>query len=118
MASNIRQQSTSGVGSRQINNSVNAHASGDICYEQGYYGVAADDVKVGGTFRMLLDCYVYAPVPAATAVGTRVGCASKPSGAITVTATSPAVVLGIVAGPLDANNYALVELNHALSMGL
>lgn len=117
MASNLRQQSSAGTASRQIPAAANSHASGDLCYEAGMYGVAADDVQAGSSFRMYLDCIVFVPVPAATPIGTTVGSASsKPAGAITLAAT-PTVPMGITVTAVDANNYAEVQLFPALSVG-
>lgn len=118
MAQNIRQQGMGGTASRQIVSAQNAHASGDLCYDSGFYGIAADDVAVGQSFRMYTDCIAVVAVPGGTAIGAPLYSPSKPTGAITLTATSGGnVLLGIVVSALDANNNAEFQMHHALSMG-
>lgn len=117
MASNITQQSSVGTASKQIDNIVAQHTSGDLCYEKGFYGIAADSVAPGASMRMHLDCIVTLPVPGGSNEGALLYGPSKPTGAITLAAAG-AVPLGVQAGPVNSDGTAEVQLFPAKSAGL
>lgn len=116
MAANFKIQSLDPVNRPQLNGVANPHSSGDLCYEQGFYGIAEDSVDAGGSFRMQIRCVVNLPVPGGVTQGQLLHCGSKPAGAITL-ATSGAVTVAMVKTAPDANNYADVQLLPDLSMG-
>lgn len=119
MAQGFKLQDTTPVGRIQINNCTNSHADGDLCYEQGYYGIAEGDVDVGGSFRMSIRCVYNMPVPSgATTLGTLLYGPSQPAGAITLTVTSGGnILLGMLKTARDGSGYADVHLIPDNSMG-
>ena len=119
MAQGFKLQDTTPVGRIQINGSINAHADGDLCYEQGYYGIAEGDVDVGGSFRLSIRCVYNMLVPGGTLVGAPLYGPSKPATAIVLTAVAGGgnILLGMVKTALDANNYADFHLMPDNSMG-
>ena len=119
MAANFKIQTLDPLGRLQINAATNPHSSGDICYEQGHYGIAEDNVAAGGSFRLQTNCVANVLVPAATGVGVVLYTPSQPSGAATLTTTSGGnVKVGITRTAADANNYADVQFYDAWSAGL
>ena len=117
MAANLLQQGAGGTASRQIDNVLASHTSGDICYEKGFYGIAADSVAVGGSMRMYLDCIAQVTVPGGSAEGALLGGPSKPTGPITLVAGG-AVPLGVQTSAIFADGTAKVQFFPAKSAGL
>jgi len=97
---------------------VNAHSSGDFCYEGGYYGIAKLNNLAGASNTLIIAGNVNVPVPTSTVVGSKLYTASQPAGALALTLTASSNVLVAMAKTArDTNGFADVTLLPYQSMG-